>query len=382
MSIPQLSVRHGRTDDADARAAVAAIVDQIRQPAMSGVLFFCSAHYDLAVLGAAIAEALPDTPVIGCTSAGQFGPGGFQRGGMSAVSLASPELVMTPHVIHGLGEARSHAATLARTIHARPARPPGWHAFALILVDGLAMAEERLVAALYENLSDIALVGGSAGDDLRFEQTFIYHRGRFHSDAALVTVFDTRVPFEVFRFQHFEPTATSLVITDADPEIRVVREINGEPAALAYAAAVGVAVEGLTAQVFSSHPLLVKIGGAHYVRSIQQANPDHSLTLFCAIEDGLVVYIGRGIDICATAAQALRLAATNVAATMDAVPPAFVLGCDCILRRLEFENSGIAAEVGTLYAEHGVFGFSTYGEQYKGIHVNQTFTGVAFGGAR
>jgi hypothetical protein len=26
-----------------------------------------------------------------------------------------------------------------------------------------------------------------------------------------------------------------------------------------------------------------------------------------------------------------------------------------------------------------VVGFSTYGEQYNGIHVNQTFTGVAIG---
>ena len=27
-------------------------------------------------------------------------------------------------------------------------------------------------------------------------------------------------------------------------------------------------------------------------------------------------------------------------------------------------------------AEHNVIGFSTYGEQFAGMHVNQTFTGV------
>jgi hypothetical protein len=29
-----------------------------------------------------------------------------------------------------------------------------------------------------------------------------------------------------------------------------------------------------------------------------------------------------------------------------------------------------------------VIGFATYGEQYNGMHVNQTFTGVALGAAR
>jgi hypothetical protein len=28
-----------------------------------------------------------------------------------------------------------------------------------------------------------------------------------------------------------------------------------------------------------------------------------------------------------------------------------------------------------------VIGFSSYGEQYRGMHVNQTFTGIAIGGA-
>jgi hypothetical protein len=30
-------------------------------------------------------------------------------------------------------------------------------------------------------------------------------------------------------------------------------------------------------------------------------------------------------------------------------------------------------------AQNRVFGFSTYGEQYNGLHLNQTFTGVAIG---
>jgi hypothetical protein len=47
---------------------------------------------------------------------------------------------------------------------------------------------------------------------------------------------------------------------------------------------------------------------------------------------------------------------------------------------LEFEQSGLAKPINQLMVDNNVMGFSTYGEQYDGIHVNQTFTGIAIGG--
>jgi hypothetical protein len=44
------------------------------------------------------------------------------------------------------------------------------------------------------------------------------------------------------------------------------------------------------------------------------------------------------------------------------------------------EERHIDKAIGSLMAENHVFGFSTYGEQYNSLHVNQTFTGVALGG--
>jgi hypothetical protein len=56
-----------------------------------------------------------------------------------------------------------------------------------------------------------------------------------------------------------------------------------------------------------------------------------------------------------------------------------MLTFDCILRRLEFEERGLADEVGTFLAQHRATGFSTYGEQFNGMHMNQTLVAVAFG---
>ena len=46
--------------------------------------------------------------------------------------------------------------------------------------------------------------------------------------------------------------------------------------------------------VFATHPLVVRLGGAEYVRSIQKANPDGSLSFYCAIDEGLVLTLSRG----------------------------------------------------------------------------------------
>jgi hypothetical protein len=35
--------------------------------------------------------------------------------------------------------------------------------------------------------------------------------------------------------------------------------------------------------------------------------------------------------------------------------------------------------MGGIMKHNQVFGFSTYGEQYDGLHMNQTFTGIAIG---
>jgi len=55
-----------------------------------------------------------------------------------------------------------------------------------------------------------------------------------------------------------------------------------------------------------------------------------------------------------------------------------IIACDCVLRRLEAELRGQDAELAAYMASNAVVGFNTYGEQFNGMHINQTFTGVAF----
>lgn len=354
--------------------AVAEIAEQLDARGASGVLVFCSASYDLPKLGAALAAAF-DAPVVGCTTAGQLGPGGYHTGGITALALTSPDLRMHTYLIQPLRDSEARAleigADVIRTLH----ESESGSGFGLLLVDGLSLAEERLAAALYRSVGSLPFIGGSAGDDLRLERTFVYVNGEFRTDAGVFVLFETSLPFETFKIQHVEPTDVKLVVTLADPDRRIVYEMNGEPAAEAYAEALGIPLESLSSQVFSKNPLVLKFHREPHVRAIRRANSDLSLTLQCAIEEGLVVRLGRATNGPSAIARSLSEVRARVA------DPRVVLGCDCVLRRIELDPSARSA-VGDVLAQQNVVGFSGYGEQYNAAHVNQTFTGVVLGGGQ
>ncbi|OFX22703.1 MAG: hypothetical protein A2V77_10850 [Anaeromyxobacter sp. RBG_16_69_14] len=370
----RLSALPGCSKLADPTAAIRELRATIDQPEMKVVLFFCSSSYDLKGLGSAIQDAFP-CPVVGCTSSGQIGPTGYQRGGITAVSLASDDLVAHPYLISPLSECRERAAQVGMRVRTKlEDLPPGKRAFGLILVDGLSQAEEALAATLYQSLGNVPIVGGSAGDDdLKFERTSVYWEGEFLSGAALFTLFETSRPFSAFKLQNFGPTDKKLVVTAADPERRVVKEFNGLPAAEAFAELLGLSLDQLDSNVFSSNPVMLRIGSDDYVRSIQKVNPDLSVTLYCAIDEGLVLTIGKSMEPLTTLAKGFR------DATRDIGTPSLVIGCDCVLRRLDFEQGHLDGQAGDFLARNKVIGFSTYGEQFNAVHVNQTFTGIALG---
>jgi hypothetical protein len=356
-----------RTDEDDAIAELCAELDV---HGAAATLLFCSSHYDLEKLGRKIASAFSG-PVAACTTSGQLGTNGFQKGGITAVSLTSNELRMEPFLISPLAECQARAYEAAFAAMSGLLERGSDRAFGLVFVDGLSQSEERLASSLYQSLGNIPLIGGSAGDDLAFQATHVYHEGRFLRDAALFALFETTLPFSTFKVQHVLPSRHKLVVTMADPEQRIVHEINGEPAAEAYAETLGVELDELNSLLFSRNPVMLHIGGDHYVRSVKRVNPDRSLTFFCALEEGLVLTLGERGD----PLSALKPGFADVRQRIGT--PEIVLGCDCILRRLEFEHTGLDAAVGEFLAQNRVVGFSTYGEQYNAIYVNQTFSAVA-----
>ncbi|MDR3556893.1 MAG: FIST N-terminal domain-containing protein [Syntrophobacteraceae bacterium] len=372
----RLNVKIGQTTSRDEQQAVREFFSQVCREEMDVVIFFCSSMYDLARLGTELKRKFP-CPLIGCTTSGEISPKGYQQGGIVGAGLASSELKIHTRLISPLDQFNSsRVGEIADEICKGLSFSPRFDRnmmFGFLMIDGLSMFEELVISLLYNRLEGVPIIGGSAGDDLKFAQTMIYWDGQFIPDAAVFSLFETTLPFYVFNTQHFTPSGEKLVITEADPSRRIVTEINAEPAAQEFARILGIPVSGLNPTVFSKHPLMLKIGDGWYVRSIQRVNEDASLSLFSAIDAGLVLSVGQGENLVANLENTLHR-------IYQEVPnPGLILGCDCILRKLEIVEKGLAAEVDNLFRGTNFVGFSTYGEQYDCVHVNQTLTGVAIG---
>ncbi|MCO4762476.1 MAG: FIST C-terminal domain-containing protein [Myxococcales bacterium] len=367
-----LNVEFGHSKLPNAKAAAAELIAAIRQPNANLTVFFCSPQYDLATLGACLDAGLSG-PVIGCTTAGEISSiGGYGSGGITGFSVRSDGLAAHVQLMSSLHRLTADSAReVVDALHDKR-RIVDASCFALLLVDGMSMLEELTTAFVHAHLRT-PLIGGSAGDDLSFNTTHIYADGAFHTDAAVLCLVETTLPFMAFKSQHIVPSGERLVITSADPSTRRVMEIDGEIAAVAYAELLGVRVEDLGPDVFSRHPVMLRLGGEFFVRAIQRVEDDGSLVFYCAIDNGLVMTLGKGGDLLS------GLRAQLEAIQRDIGEPALILGCDCILRRLEMEQRNIVGEVEKLLADLPFVGFSSYGEQIGGVHVNQTLTGVAIG---
>ncbi len=360
----------------DANQAVAELAAQLLPAKPGFVLFFCSAEYDRSALEQAFAGHFADMPLAGCTTAGEITPRGYDQGTICALGfsashfqvalaciedLAAFDLFKAQQLVDALLQHRLQH-TLQDPQEARP--------FVLTLLDGLSAQEEMVLLALETALGNIAHFGGSAGDDNLLSATHIFANGRFYQGAAAVIMLHTTLPFEVFSTHHVSALTHKLVVTAATTDMRTVQELNAEPAAVAYAAAIGCTVTELNATVFAMHPLAVKIGKDYYVRSIQRVNPDGSLTFYCAVGLGAVLTTMQPQPILPDLQQRFAEIEQRIG------EPLITIGCDCVLRRLESAERRSLPQASEFFRAHRVFGFNTYGEHFQGVHLNQTFTGV------
>lgn len=378
-SHPLIRKAHSRATDA--QEAVRELHDGLIQDDSTLVVFFCSSHYDLAVLTREINRRFAGIPVIGCTTAGEIGAAGYCQHSLSGASFSRRAGNAVTARIGNLQsfdapQGQAIVGSLLQQLEARsPDVGPG-NTFAFMLIDGLSVREEKAVSILHTALGKIQIFGGSAGDDMKFERTWVFHGGSFHNDSAVLMMLNTPLPFRTFKTQHFVRNSQRMVVTAADAARRIVKEINGMPAADEYARVIGCRTDELCPERFAERPVVVFVDGSDYVRSIQKCNPDGSLTFYCAIEEGLVLRVANGVDLVAN----LDNTFAKLEAEMGSLE--LVFGCDCILRNLEATQNGVKEQVGDILKKYNTIGFSTYGEQYGGVHVNQTFTGVAIGRGR
>jgi len=369
------------SSDAD---AVATAVAAGRAPGAATVLF-ASTSYDLAELGAALARHGVER-VIGAATGRVIGPQGFAAHGVTGFHLPAKRFVMVDALLAdvatmALPELRARVAALRSELE-RTAEPSQGHRFALLLVDAETRCEERLAGVLGMELSGIPLIGGSAGD-LYFNplghppgSTRLLHHQRAVRGAAILCLVASASPVAAYCHNHHVPSDKKMVITDADPARRLVREIDGRPALGVYAASCGFRRAPSGSNEFAPYPLMIRIGGLYYARGMQRIYPGGVLEFACALEPGLVVALGKPGDMISSLDGLFASMRRRVGT------PELVIGIECAARTACMEREGLREDIEPRMRRHGVVGFASLGEQFNTVHANNSFTCLAVARSR
>jgi hypothetical protein len=333
------------------------------------LVFFATSKLEGEALCQELGKAFEGVPSIGCTTSGELAQGRMLKDTVVAAAFEG-DVISQARValIRDMASELQLREALDEVLPGGDPLDPSTHV-GLILHDGLSLHEENVMATL-SALSNIAFVGGSAGDDLSFHTTRVFANFEAVSSASAVAVIKPARGYRILKTQSFDVLDELLTVTDADEASRTVHTFNGRPAAEEYARAIGVPVSKLASRFFTNPVGLVTASGEPYVRSPMRVQ-DKSVVFYCQIKKGMQLSLLHARDIVADTARDLDIALQGMKSISG------VLNFHCILRTLELEERGQTEAYGNLFTQLPMLGFSTYGESYIG-HINQTSTMVLF----
>jgi hypothetical protein len=382
----RLDFRSSRTARTNAVAAAEDLVAQLGGMSPKLVTLFAARSHDHAALNRALRERLPaGTRLIGASSAGEI-----DRSGMTTGQAVLGAFAGDFDIGLGLGTALSRDALSAgATAMRRACEELGTHAADLstdrhvgvVIDDGFRYKKEELLLGMLEQNPDVLLVGGGAADvdqDPAKQTALVHVDGEVATDATLVAMFRTDVPFAALRAHWYEPTGEMVRITKVDESHQRALEIDGRPAAARYAELVGVPIEELEfgkPHGFARRPTALRVGKEYFLRAPWKPLPDGSVLFANLLEEGSELELMRLGDMTAST----RTFFTETMPARVGAPTAALLfhcGARSWFARATGEGDALAA---TFAVAPPCVGFDVHFEIYCGFHINTTLTSLVFG---
>ncbi|HBA71121.1 MAG: hypothetical protein A2X82_00765 [Geobacteraceae bacterium GWC2_55_20] len=337
------------------------------------LLFFASSRFAPDEISRKMQDSFPSSLVFGCSTAGEIATGSMLDGSVVVMGFNDDSLLDAKiEIIEDLkdqGGVKKAFDAFAGHFGEAVADMASREYVGIVLVDGLSGAEENLIETIGDS-TNVVFIGGSAGDDLKFNATYLYASGKTYRNAAIVALLKPGADFVFVKTQSFRNLATCLEVTKADEASRTVLEFNGKPAAVAYAEAINTSVEEASLR-FMHNPVGLVIDNEPFVRSPQKINDNGSMAFYCAVREGMELSLLESTDIIEDTRVAIKRAREESGRIYG------IINFNCILRTLELKQKNLTGEYGDLFSAVPTAGFSTYGEQYIG-HINQTATMLVF----
>lgn len=368
---------------ADSALAGADLGRQIRDAfdgeAADAIIVFASVRHDHRKLLESLALAAGTRTIVGSSSAGEFNSGFRGEGAVSALALRSATMRFSIGV--GLGLSVDPTAAAQRVVDGfmgqNVAELPMPYYSALVLTDALAGHADLVVEALtLATGGNYRFFGGGAGDDARFEKTWVFAGTDSFTDALVALEINSLKPVGVGVAHGWVPVGEGLRVTQVDGA-RLI-SLNSMPAVHAFeehALATGQAFDRADPLPFFLHNVLgIGEGDGYRLRVPLGVDKEGSVLCAAAIPDRAIVRMME------TSQESASLAAEQATrAAMQALGdhrPSAALVFDCVATRLRL-GIGFDDELSvcaSLLAPAPYVGCNTYGQiaraegQFGGFH--------------
>lgn len=197
-----------------------------------GALVFAAIDIDLPVMAAILRDRLPGVPVSGCTTDGELsGPAGFLEDSIVITLIASDTVEVS--VGYGQGAASDPARATADAVAMARAGSGQEPALCIATPEGIGTNIHHILDGLRAALgSDFPIVGGAAGDQLRFTKTGQICNDAVLTDAVVVMLLSGPLVVSSGVATGYAPLGSRHMVTRA--EGAEIHEIGGRPAVELY----------------------------------------------------------------------------------------------------------------------------------------------------
>lgn len=347
------------------------------------LLYFASAQYDFQELTKLFSMKYPNAQIVGVTTTGEIGPQGFSEYSISAQSYSKDfgkveAVLMTDIVKYPIFDRQKlvqAAKTVGIHVNAKAVEKEG---FAFVFPVGLQAGEEKMLSVVNSIFTEdgFPVFGGTAGDDAKFVTTYVSVNGEISSTGGAAIFIKPNVDFYIYKENNFKSTGKKVKISKADPEKRIVYEMDGRPAAEVYANAIGVKTSELE-KYWSLYPLGRKFNHDFYNASPFKVLSNGATEFYCQVYEGAILEVLEPKD------ALVEMGKTIQNFTNQFTELYGVLTCNCILRKLQFQNEQLFPKLNEQLGQlPHLCGFSSYGEQLNKSQLNQTMLLIGFGQLR
>lgn len=333
------------------------------------ILFvYSSIQYSQEEVLKGVREVTGDALVVGGSAAGEITSFSTVFDGVNAMAIASDTIQFVTGVGEGVSKDSFQAGAKAAKAVVEKGGGQKPNLF-IMLPDGMTGNGAAIVDGVKSVLGEnAAIIGGSLGDDYRFQKTFEYYQDAVLTDAVVGVGLYGKFSYG-FGIKHgWEPVGLPLKVTRA--EGAVLKEVDRKPALNVYEEYFGRDAAELVkeplARMAYTYPIGLAVQGSDelLIRDPVIANDKGEITMAAAIPQGTMIrlMIGDRDKAIAAAKEAAEVAIKQ----LEGATPAFILMFNCMARnkllgvRCHEENQTVLKAIDK---DVPMAGFYTYGEQ-------------------